>query len=166
MVNLQGILKERHKTHGTFEDNAKFSDHLREFMRTFDGYYKLTITQREALSMIMVKVSRILSGDPNHSDSWVDIAGFAELAQSELQNKLGPIAHEQKTNDVDLKKIKISADVAEFVARGRESHNNLKILLSMFPKIPDYRIREVLDSYTNPVQAVKELFTLAPGYNR
>ena len=35
--------------------------------------------QREGLEMIAHKISRILNGDPNYDDSWVDIAGYAQL---------------------------------------------------------------------------------------
>lgn len=44
----------------------------------------LSSTQREALQMICTKLARILNGDPNHIDSWHDIAGYATLVEMEL----------------------------------------------------------------------------------
>lgn len=41
--------------------------------------------QREALEMIAHKIARILNGDPNYADSWVDIAGYAKLIADRLQ---------------------------------------------------------------------------------
>jgi hypothetical protein len=38
----------------------------------------------EALDMIAVKISRILTGDPNYSDNWHDIQGFAKLVENRL----------------------------------------------------------------------------------
>ena len=41
--------------------------------------------QREALEMIAHKIARIVNGDPNYADSWVDIAGYATLVADRLQ---------------------------------------------------------------------------------
>ena len=35
--------------------------------------------------MIAHKIGRILNGDPNYADSWVDIAGYAQLVANELE---------------------------------------------------------------------------------
>lgn len=32
--------------------------------------------------MILAKIARIVSGDPNHADHWDDIAGYALLGKS------------------------------------------------------------------------------------
>ena len=37
--------------------------------------------------MIAVKIARILNGDPNHFDSWIDIAGYATLAAELILKK-------------------------------------------------------------------------------
>jgi len=36
--------------------------------------------------MIAHKIARIINGDPNHLDSWHDIAGYATLVEQELKN--------------------------------------------------------------------------------
>lgn len=43
--------------------------------------------QLQALDMIATKISRIVHGNPNHLDSWVDIAGYAQLVADRLQGK-------------------------------------------------------------------------------
>ena len=42
--------------------------------------------QEDALMMISVKISRILNGDPNYSDNWRDIAGYATLVADRLDS--------------------------------------------------------------------------------
>ena len=37
--------------------------------------------------MIFAKVGRILNGDPNYADSWIDIAGYAKLVADRLEGK-------------------------------------------------------------------------------
>jgi hypothetical protein len=44
--------------------------------------------QREALEMIVVKIARIINGDPNCADSWRDIEGYARLVAERLSEKL------------------------------------------------------------------------------
>ena len=41
--------------------------------------------QQEALDMICHKMARIVNGDPDYVDSWVDIAGYAMLVADRLQ---------------------------------------------------------------------------------
>jgi hypothetical protein len=45
---------------------------------------RLEYHQRESLDMIACKASRILNGDPNHLDSWVDIAGYATIVATRI----------------------------------------------------------------------------------
>jgi hypothetical protein len=43
--------------------------------------------QREALEMIAHKIARILNGDPNYSDNWIDVAGYATLVANRLEKE-------------------------------------------------------------------------------
>ena len=43
---------------------------------------------KEAIDMIFNKIARILNGNPNHADSWVDIAGYAKLVSDRLDGQL------------------------------------------------------------------------------
>ncbi len=44
----------------------------------------LTDDQVEALEMVCHKIGRIVNGDPDYSDSWHDIAGYAKLVADRL----------------------------------------------------------------------------------
>jgi hypothetical protein len=49
-----------------------------------------TIVQHDqalALQMIVQKLARIANGDPDHLDSWLDIAGYATLVAERLSGK-------------------------------------------------------------------------------
>ena len=82
--DLDGILAERGARYGSFASQAEFSQYLKDTLRRHNDYDKLMYSQKEALEMIMHKISRILNGDPNYDDSWRDIAGYAELIVKEL----------------------------------------------------------------------------------
>ena len=43
--------------------------------------------QNEALQMICHKIARIVNGDPDYADSWVDIAGYAKLVADRLERE-------------------------------------------------------------------------------
>ena len=47
----------------------------------------LSADQQEALDMIHHKIGRIVNGDPNYADSWIDIAGYATLISDRLDKK-------------------------------------------------------------------------------
>jgi hypothetical protein len=77
------ILDERGKRYGKFKDHAEISQRLKYVVR--DRRDVLSDDQREALEMICHKIARILNGDPNYADSWIDIAGYAQLVADRLQ---------------------------------------------------------------------------------
>lgn len=82
---IEKILEERSKTHGVFFDNASTSVALKRKMRLTKFWGRLMPDQEEALDCIMAKVSRILTGNPEHIDSWEDIAGYATLVADRLK---------------------------------------------------------------------------------
>lgn len=84
MDNVNETLHARQTTHGDYHEQAELSQALQDTIRTGANWRSLTKVQRDALTMISVKVSRILTGDPNHADSWHDIAGYAMLAERDL----------------------------------------------------------------------------------
>jgi len=73
------LLNLREMTHGNYPDTARMSQFLKHYLREQPGWEKLSAGQQESLDMIVVKIARILSGDPNEKDHWLDIAGYASL---------------------------------------------------------------------------------------
>ena len=85
MSDVDTVLNERGSRYGSFVDNADTSQLLKQAMQTLNGWGRLQSDQREALDMIAHKIARILNGDPNYADSWVDIAGYAKLVADRLE---------------------------------------------------------------------------------
>jgi len=83
------ILDARGNNYGAFLDNARITQRLKAVAHQFAGQNNKTFDadQAEALDMIFTKIGRILNGDPNHIDSWIDIAGYATLVADRLQGK-------------------------------------------------------------------------------
>lgn len=79
------LVAERATTHGKWADTARLACGLKAELdaalmrRAGRGQQSLSPAQREALDMILAKVARIVSGDPNHPDHWDDIEGYARL---------------------------------------------------------------------------------------
>lgn len=73
------LLVERNKTHGSFEMNGKISQATKQLWRGTPGWEMLTDDQREALDVIALKVSRILSGQAKFKDHWLDMGGYSHL---------------------------------------------------------------------------------------
>lgn len=82
--SISEILAERGKRYGSFMGNAHISQSLKHQMAAQDNWVTLQDDQREALEMIAHKIARILNGDPNYVDNWVDIAGYAKLVSDRL----------------------------------------------------------------------------------
>jgi hypothetical protein len=84
-INIDETLAERGSRYGKFKDHARISQEIKKVMQKTEGWEKLGDNGREALEMIAHKIARILNGDPNYADSWVDIAGYAKLVGDQLQ---------------------------------------------------------------------------------
>jgi hypothetical protein len=85
MSDILEILNERGERYGTFQQQAAISQSLKRFM--FAAERKLEDDQTEALEMIANKIARILNGDPDYVDSWLDIAGYATLVAERLNGR-------------------------------------------------------------------------------
>ena len=83
------VLAERGSRYGKFVGHARVTQRLKlviyeELAARGKG---LDADQQEALDMICHKIGRIVNGDPNYDDSWVDIAGYAELVVKRLRGE-------------------------------------------------------------------------------
>lgn len=87
MTEINKVLKERGNRYGTFEGNATLSQDFKSLFknhRRLIGKQDLPSVQKEAVDMILHKLSRIANGDATYVDNWVDIAGYAQLVVSTL----------------------------------------------------------------------------------
>ena len=85
MTDVNQTLAERGNRYGKFTGHAKITQDLKSVMHKHAGWERLADDQKESLEMVMHKIGRILNGDPNYDDSWVDIAGYTKLVADRLQ---------------------------------------------------------------------------------
>ena len=79
------ILNERGDTYGDYTEMAAVSQAIKDAV--LQGSALLNPAQRESIEMIAVKMARIACGDPDHVDSWDDIAGYATLISNLIRGK-------------------------------------------------------------------------------
>ena len=82
---VSDTLAERGARYGEFIDHAGISQALKTILFDATPRHTLDDDMVEALEMIAHKLARICNGDPNYSDSWTDIAGYAELVAARLR---------------------------------------------------------------------------------
>lgn len=88
MSDITATLDERGARYGKFKDHASVTMSLKGVIRDHRAVHKLpqlADDQQEALDMICHKIGRIVNGDPDYADSWVDIAGYAKLVADRLE---------------------------------------------------------------------------------
>ena len=87
MAELDDTLVERGNRYGKFTGHAAVSQNIQLIMMKHDErkWDRMQDDQREALFMIAHKIGRIINGDPDYADSWVDIAGYAKLVSDRLE---------------------------------------------------------------------------------
>lgn len=81
MSGVDATLAERGSRYGDFTHHADIAQHLIDEMRSAPNWAKLSPDKRQALTVIVDKIARILNGDPDYRDNWHDIQGYAKLAE-------------------------------------------------------------------------------------
>lgn len=87
MTNVNEMLAGREARYGSFEDHAAISQVIKGILQSRQKWNSLDHDQKEALEMISHKIARILNGDPNYADNWIDIAGYATLVANRLEKE-------------------------------------------------------------------------------
>lgn len=85
MTSITTILAERGSRYGDFATHALITQNLKDVMKNTPNWDILSPSQKEALEMTAHKIGRILNGDPDYDDSWVDIGGYTKLVADDLQ---------------------------------------------------------------------------------
>jgi len=81
-VDAVDLTTHRGQTHGDWKEQATLARTLKECIHHSMGWTRMDASQQEALEMIMVKVSRICTGNPEFDDHWDDIMGYAHLGKA------------------------------------------------------------------------------------
>ena len=86
---IEEVLAEREAQYGTYAGQAEIAQGLKDYIRgqLEDRNRVLLADQSEALDMIFSKIARIVNGNPDHIDSWMDIAGYAKLVANRLEKE-------------------------------------------------------------------------------
>ncbi len=81
---INDILEQRGSRYGTFADHAVIAQSLIEQIRCQPNWMNLKPDARQALTVICDKIARMLNGDAEYDDNWVDIIGYATLVLNRI----------------------------------------------------------------------------------
>ena len=86
-TNIDETLDARAQDYGRFKDGAALMQGIKRLLADHALRHNKTFAddQWEALEMIVHKMARIVNGNPDKVDHWVDIAGYAKLIADRLQ---------------------------------------------------------------------------------
>jgi len=88
MTNINDVLQERGSRYGSFSNHARICQTLKAVINTnlISINKNLAPDQQQALDVICDKIARMINGDPDYLDNWVDIAGYAKLVADRLES--------------------------------------------------------------------------------
>jgi len=84
-MEINEITEARGNIYGDFRVQFELAQTLKNSCKIYTNYTILNPVQKECLDMILHKISRIIVGDPFYLDNWVDIQGYASLAEKEIR---------------------------------------------------------------------------------
>lgn len=76
VANVPTLISQRASTHGPFDRSSATVQETKDLWRAAPNWERMHSWQRECLDMVAHKVGRILHGDPDYNDHWVDIQGY------------------------------------------------------------------------------------------
>lgn len=86
---IEKTLAERGATYGEFPEHARITQEIKRVMQSSPKWQFISDDKKEALEMVAHKMGRILNGDPEYKDSWVDIEGYVHLISQTLADPIG-----------------------------------------------------------------------------
>jgi len=81
MPEIKDVLQQRNGTHGNFLDTCATTQELMQVLYRGSNFGALSAPQVESLHMMAHKLARIVNGDPNFEDHWIDIEGYSTLVR-------------------------------------------------------------------------------------
>jgi hypothetical protein len=81
---INEMLDARGSRYGAFVEHARITQAIKSAMQSGQSWKWLSLSQKEALEMVAHKIGRIVNGDPDYDDSWVDIVGYVQLARVDM----------------------------------------------------------------------------------
>ena len=86
-TDINETLDARAQDYGKFKDGAALMQGIKRLLADHAASHDKTFAddQWEALEMIVHKIGRIVNGNPDKVDHWVDIAGYAKLVADRLE---------------------------------------------------------------------------------
>ncbi len=83
-MSVNKTLEERGSRYGRFVDHAEIAQGLQTVLWQSPNWETLDNDIRQALCVICDKMARICNGDPNYTDNYHDIQGYAKLVEDRL----------------------------------------------------------------------------------
>lgn len=84
-MQIDETLKQRGAQYGDFLMDARICQDIKRVVTSMEGWHRLADDQKQALELIIVKIARILNGNPDYKDNWWDIMGYARLVHQRLE---------------------------------------------------------------------------------
>lgn len=86
MTTAEELNKQRGSVYGPFMSNAIVAQAIKEALRhPCAKTLELPDDVREGLDLIALKMSRIVTGDPEYLDNWDDIQGYARVVSERIR---------------------------------------------------------------------------------
>lgn len=84
---IDATLAERGARYGDYMEKAFIIQDIKGILRGASSWEKMDPDMRESLEMVIHKIGRIVTGDPEYLDSWTDIMGYTKLVADRLETK-------------------------------------------------------------------------------
>jgi len=86
-MNTDKTLKKRGNSYENFSGHAVVTQNIKTAMRNTQNWTIIDENKKECLEMVAHNIGRILNGNHNYHDSWLDIIKYVTLIEKEMRPK-------------------------------------------------------------------------------
>lgn len=90
-MTTSGLIDSRQGTHGEFMENSRATWEIMRVLQAERNWAVLPDNMKHAMYMIAHKMARIVAGNPEERDHWMDIAGYATLVEQRIEKPVAPV---------------------------------------------------------------------------
>lgn len=96
----KALTKARGPVHGNFAEGATITQGVLALVQSGSSWPRMSAAKKEAIHMIIHKIHRIVTGNPDHKDHWDDIGGYGQLGADDCAEAAPVVKRKYKTKSV------------------------------------------------------------------
>lgn len=87
-LTTEEIMEQRGEIYGSYTKICQIAESIETSLRSGESWPMLRPEQKQSLKMMAHKMARVVCGNTQYRDNWLDMSGYAELVVKEIDRRV------------------------------------------------------------------------------